>query len=369
MKLLKKIVLLLILFSVSQVHSQILEGHVYDMQNNVLQAATVYLDGTTISTVTDAEGYFKINGNGNGQAALIISYVGYKTIRLENPFQNKQIRALMEEEAIAMVEVVLEKGPFTRKEMLKAFKEQFLGTTEAGLSCKILNEDDINVFYDITTNTLSATSHKPIKIKNAYLGYEVFFELVDFNVEYRKRSLSSFSIAKSYFAGSTFYKELSQTKKINKRRTQSYLGSTSHFVNTIANESWEKEKLALFVDRFKVDPKEYFKVSDTLGMKKVTLIKEPTKKTAVYKKEGTATNFDGTKKIEVLKYEEVKIPFNIMYDGKKQSLADFIEKVLIVDNNGNFQPLYGVMVGGYLGSLKVGDMLPIDYYQTIKGTY
>lgn len=369
MKLFKKIFPILILFFVSKAHSQVLEGNVYDMKNNALQAATVYLDGTTISTTTDAEGYFKINGNGNNQAALIISYVGYRSIRLENPFQNRKIRALMEEDAIAMEEVVLEKGPFTRKEMLKAFKEQFLGTTEAGLSCKIQNEEDINVFYDIATNTLSATSQKPIKIKNSYLGYEVFFELVDFNVEYRRRSLSSFSIAKSYFAGSTFYKEVSQSKKITKRRLQSYLGSTSHFVNTIAKESWQKEKLALFVDKFRVDPKEYFKVGDTLGMKKITLLKEPLKKTAIYKKENLGTNFDGSKKLEVLNYEEVKIPFNILYDGKKQSLVDFVEKVLIVDDNGNFRPLYGVMVGGYLSSLKVGDMLPIDYYQTIKGTY
>ncbi|MBC8643910.1 carboxypeptidase-like regulatory domain-containing protein [Flavobacterium lindanitolerans] len=42
-----------------------MEGHVYDMQNNALQAATVYLDGSTVATTTDAEGYFRINGNAN----------------------------------------------------------------------------------------------------------------------------------------------------------------------------------------------------------------------------------------------------------------------------------------------------------------
>lgn len=359
----------LLLCGISEVRSQILEGHVYDLQNKALQAATIYLDGTTISTASDAEGYFKINGNGNTQAALIISYVGYKTIRLEKPFQNKKIRVLMEEDAISMEEVVLEKGPFTRKEMMKAFKEQFLGTTEAGLSCKIQNEDDINLFFDIATNTLSATSQKPIKIKNSHLGYEVFFELVDFNVEYKRRSLSSFSIAKSYFAGSTFYKELSQSKRIDKKRLESYLGSPAHFMNTVANESWEKEKLVLFVDKFKVNPKEYFKTSDTLGMKKITLIKQPVVKNPVYKKESSGLNYDGTLKFEISGYEDVKALFNILYAGEKQSLADFIEKDFIVDDNGNYNPLYGIMFGGYLGSLKVGDMLPIDYYQTIKGKY
>lgn len=369
MKPLKNILSLLIFFSFSVIYSQSLEGSVYDTKNNPLQAATIYLDGTTISTTTNAEGYFKINGNGNTQATLIISYVGYKTIRLQNAFENKKIKAILEEDAISMTEVVLTKGPFTRKEMMRAFKEQFLGATEAGLSCKIQNEDDINVYYDIETNILSATSQKPIKIKNSYLDYEVFFELVDFNVEYRRRSLSSFNIDKSYFAGSTFYKDLSKSKKMNKKRLKSYLGSPLHFMNTVANESWDKEKLALFVDGFKVNPQNYFKVSDTLDLKKVTLIKSPTKKNPIFNKESSGLDYTGKPKYDVIGYKEEKVNFNILYDGQVQSLADFTEKEFIVDENGNYNPLYGIMFGGYLGSLKVGDMLPIDYYQTIKGQY
>lgn len=376
MKFLKNIfTAIALLLCVSGAYSQVLEGHVYDMQNNALQAATVYLDGSTVATTTDAEGYFKINGNATGRATLVVSYMGYKTIRLENPFQHKKIKVLMEDDAISMQEVVLVKGPYTRKEMMKAFKEQFLGNTDAGSSCKILNEDDINLYYDINTNTLNATSHKPIKIKNSYLGYEVFFELADFNVVYRRRSLSSFSIDKSYFSGTTFYKELSQSKKTDKRRLNSYLGSTSHFVNTIANESWDKEKLALFVDGFKVDPKNYFEVSDTLGVKKITVLKEPMKQVPIYKKESPEvsrkgqTIIIGSREETITGYNETEVPFNVLFNGKHQSLADFTEKVVYVDENGNYSPVYGVMVGGYMSSLKVGDMLPIDYYQTIKGKY
>ncbi|PKW20320.1 carboxypeptidase-like regulatory domain-containing protein [Flavobacterium lindanitolerans] len=366
--------IIVLLISFQGAYSQVLEGHVYDMQNNALQAATVYLDGSTVATTTDAEGYFRINGNANSRATLIVSYMGYKTIRLENPFQHKKIKVLMEEDAITMPEVVLQKGPFTRKEMMKAFKEQFLGNTDAGSSCKILNEDDINLYYDIATNTLNATSHKPIKIKNSYLGYEVFFELADFNVVYRRRSLSSFSIDKSYFSGTTFYKVLSESKKTDKRRLASYLGSTSHFVNTIANESWDKEKLALFVDGFKVDPKKYFEVSDTLGFKKITVLKEPMQQVPIYKKEFPETARKGKtitigSKPEITGYNEVEVPFNVLFDNKHQSLADFTEKVIFVDENGNYSPVYGVMVGGYMSSLKVGDMLPTDYYQSVKGKY
>jgi CarboxypepD_reg-like domain len=372
MKLLKNIsAILTFFFSISQIHAQVLEGNVYDMATNQpLQAATVYLDGTTISGATNGEGYFKINGNGNTQATLVVSYVGYKTIRLNNPFQNKKVKVLMEEDAISMQEVVLSKGPFTRKSMMKAFKQQFLGITEAGISCKIENEEDINLYYDIETNTLSATSQKPIKIKNPYLGYEIFFELMDFNVVYKHRSLLTYDIEKSYFAGTTFYKDITRSpKKANKKRLEAYLGSSSHFMNTVANESWKEQKTALFVDKFMVDPKLYFKVGDTLGMKKVTVIKEPIKKTPIYKKESSGKDFNGHLKFEVSGYKDENTHFSVLYDGQKQSIVQFVEKVFVVDENGNYNPLYGVMYGGYLGTLKVGDMLPTDYYQTIKGKY
>lgn len=372
MKSLKIIFAILILFcTIPQIHAQIIEGNVYEaITNEPLQAATVYLDGTTISATTNQEGYFKINGNGNSQATLVISYVGYKTIRLNNPFQNKKIKVLMDVDAISMEEVVLSKSPFTRKSMMKAFKQQFLGTTEAGLSCKIENEDEINLYYDIDTNTLSATSQKPIKIKNSYLGYEIFFELMDFNVVYKRRSLFGHDIEKSYFAGTTFYKDISRSlKKANKKRLEAYLGSSSHFMNTVVNESWKEQKTALFVDKFMVDPKMYFQIGDTLGMKKITIIKEPVKKTPIYKKESTGIDFNGHPKFEISGYKDENTHFSVLYDGNKQSIVQFVEKVFIVDDNGNYNPLYGVMYGGYLGTLKVGDMLPTDYYQTIKSKY
>ncbi|HEU4495982.1 MAG TPA: carboxypeptidase-like regulatory domain-containing protein [Flavobacterium sp.] len=353
----KNILLMLFAVCVSNAFSQTLEGTIYDKNTEMpLQAATVYLDGTTIATVTDAQGYFKIDSRGNTKSDLVISYVGYLTARIQNPFQNKKIKAFLEQDAIPIEEVLISKGPFTRKDMMKAFKEQFLGTSEAGLSCEIENEDDINLYYDIDTNTLSASSRRPIKIKNPYLGYEIFFELADFNVAYRRRSLFSSNIEKSYFSGTTFYKDISKSsKKVAKKRMEAYLGSAPHLMNTIASENWKEHKTTLFVDKFMADPKMYFQVSDTLGMKKVTLIKEPVKRVPIY-----------DSKFEISGYKDEAANFNILYNGEKQSVMQFSEKVFIVDSSGNYSPIYGVMFGGYIGSLKAGDMLPTDYYQTVK---
>lgn len=365
----QKLFLFTILMLSFSVKSQILEGYILEKETEKpLQSATVYLDGTTISTITNEEGYFKLNGSGNKQSTLVISYVGYVTSRIENPFQYKKIKTHLELESISMEEVVIGKSVFTRKSMLKAFREYFLGTSKSGQSCKIANEDDINFFYDDVKNTFSATSRVPLKINNKSLGYEIFFEIVDFNVEFTRTSLERNFVRRSSFAGTAFYRDISNSKK-DKERQHSYLGSASHLMQTIASESWEKEKFALYVGKFQANPKEYFASKDTLGVKKVNLIKEPTVNTPVYKP--LKGNIDYTKPItpEIIGYEDKKVNFNILYDKKVQSVADFQQKEFIVDENGNYSPVYVVMFGGFLGSQKVGDMLPSDYYQSIKGKY
>lgn len=348
-------------------YSQILEGNIFDkLSEKPIESATVYLDGTTISTITDKDGYFKINASGNNQSTLVVSFVGYVSLKIENPFQYKKIKSYLEEDSITMDEVFIGKSIFTRKSMLKVFREQFLGKSKAGLSCKIENEDDIDLFFDEQTNTLSASSRVPLRVKNSYLGYEVFFDLVDFTLNYSQPKLDSFYLRRSAFSGTSFFKDISKRNKSDKKRKESFLGSTPHLMMTIANESWQKEKFALFVDKFQADPKLYFKVQDTLGIKLVTLIKEPETTVPIYK---PVADVDYTKpmKLEIMGYEEKKVNFNILYDGNKQSRADFLNKEFIVDENGNYSPVYVVMFGGYLGSQKLGDMLPSDYYQTIKG--
>ena len=133
-------------------------------------------------------------------------------------------------------------------------------------------------------------------------------------------------------------------------------------MRTIAYETWETEKFKLIVDKFKVDPKEYFKISDTLGLKKITLIKSPMIR--VEKLKSDAKNqIQNSNKPEFI---ERKDYFTIMYDNHNQSVADFISKEYFVDENGNYSPFYGVVFGGFIGAQKMAEMLPTDFYQSIK---
>lgn len=359
---------LMLFFCFGTSFSQMLEGSIFDKKTRMpVQSATVYLDGTTISTITDENGYFKLNSKGNTNPDLVISFIGYITSRINNPFQYQKIKTYIEEDAIAIDEVFIGKGPFTRKSMMKVFREQFLGTSKAAKSCKILNEDDINVYYDTKTNILSATSRTPLKIINSYLGYEVNFDLVDFEIQYGFRTLETSNLKRCFFAGTTFFKDIAKPKKNDKKRREVFLGSSTHLMQTIASKTWKEEKFRLYVDRLPVNPEEYFSVSDTLGIKKIKVIKEAT--TRINDSTVTAFQVINSSKIQRVDVQQKKAYFNILYAGKKQSVVDFKAKEYFVDENGNYTPFYELAFGGYIGALKAGDMLPMDYFQTIKGTY
>lgn len=362
----KIILLFLFIFSSNASLAQLLEGTVVDSKTNeTLPGATVYLDGTTISTITDANGYFKIYTKGSN-ASLVVSFVGYSTYRLDNTpqYANKKLKVLLVEESIHLDEVVIGRGPFSRKQMMRVFRQEFLGESKAGRSCKILNEDDIVLYFDVTNNTLNASSRNPLKIINKHLDYEINFDLEELKVYYNYKTLDKFNQSRSFFAGTTFYKDVSKNNKANKKRKEAFQGSATHFVLTLANNEWIKEDIRLFVEGFQVNPNEYFKVEDTLGLKKVTLIKQPQKAVGEIKVQETLNN---TMRISKTKKDKfIKSNFNILYDRKEQSIVDFIEKVIYVDKNGNYSPIFGILYGGYIGTLKAGDMLPSDYYQTIK---
>ena len=79
-----KIKFLLILFFVFHLlHSQTsgsLTGRIFDIQSQLpLEGATLLLEGTTFGTVTDSEGYFKLENIPSQSYNILASYLGYES--------------------------------------------------------------------------------------------------------------------------------------------------------------------------------------------------------------------------------------------------------------------------------------------------
>jgi hypothetical protein len=347
--------------------AQTISGYVYDEdENKPLEGAFVYLDGTTLSASTDARGFFKIVTGQKYNASLVISFVGFETMRVQDPYKyGKPFKVLLRTDAVTLNEVVITKGgPFTRKQMLRAFREHFLGTSRAGSSCKIENEDDITLYFDLSANTLRAQALKPIRVVNKRLEYKANFDLMDFSVAYSTKTLDNLYMKGSFFAVSTFFTDISKKGSADKKRKDTYLGSSAHFMKTMAAKDWDKQEYRLFADKFQVDPNHYFAVSDSSEYKKVTLIDIPEDvKRLRAEIEANKAKFLRLKEDKPRsKYGDVR--FSILYKKKMQSSLSFNNGYVYIDKNGLFFPLNEITFSGYLGSLKAGDLLPANYEYT-----
>lgn len=72
--------LFLLLISISYSQDIILKGKILDENKSPLPGANVYFEGTTIGTITDVNGYFELKLVSDINSILVISYIGYEDI-------------------------------------------------------------------------------------------------------------------------------------------------------------------------------------------------------------------------------------------------------------------------------------------------
>ncbi len=256
-KFLKISFIIICFFSSFKCISQEIKGTIFDENKKPVQGVSIYLDGTTTGTSTDINGEFSIKSL-KINTSLIISFVGYETIYVNDPFQNNNQKFYLTVKNESLQEIVIRKELFTRKQKMKVFKAYFLGRTKAGKLCKIMNEDDIDLQYDYDKNILSATSKNPVQIVNSYLGYDVSFDIYKFNIFFNFKSIKETDVSRSLFLGTTLYKTTSESEQVTKRRKHVFYGSKAHFFRNLTKGIWDKKNFLLFKGSFQTIPSEYF---------------------------------------------------------------------------------------------------------------
>lgn len=332
---------LMMFLCLSQIMAQTINGKIVDENNSPLYGVSVYFDGTTIGTTTDNNGFFELNVQSLPNATLVISYIGFESVYL-NTIQSP-IELKLEPSSFALKEVVLEPIPFSRKEMLKVFREQFLGKTKGGKNCVILNEDAIQFSYTSKEFKLTAFADEKLKVRNNYLGYIIEVDLIDFYVAYNKRTLSNDYLRGSYFAVTSFFKEIEEVNKsYEKNRNTSYLGSSKHFFKNLIEKKWGKKEFLLFDGSFPTDANLHFEISDD---KKMKLVKVNGRQ--------ITTNSLTTQKF----YRS----FNMLYNNKEQSRIIFKTAEFYVDAFGNHTHIDQIDFSGEISKKRFGDMLPLNF--------
>lgn len=235
-----KLLVLIFTFSILSINlmAQIdLKGQVL-FNNEPVISATVFLNNTTIGNTTDQNGFFTLNIK-EGAFELIISYLGYKTIKYDSntSTDNSALKFSLEEQEFAFSEVVVsaKRNDDDWKYHLSVFEREFIGITEFSQQCKILNPKVLFFDFNIEENTVTAYSREPIHIRNEALGYDVFFTLENFVTGNNK----------TFFLGYTQFKNLKGRKrkqrKWTKNRLIAYNGSSVHFFKSVLNNTAKEE--------------------------------------------------------------------------------------------------------------------------------
>lgn len=228
---------------------QLVEGAVFDYQRKQVAGASVYLNNTTIGTITKDDGSFSLIVP-QGNFELIISHIGYKTRKENLNIVNytEPLRFVLVPETNILDEVVLKPTIYNQewRNNLAVFKNTFLGRTRLAKTCELLNPKVLHFETDKKTGSLSAVSREPLKIKHKGLGYIIEYDLVDYLLQNRKLT----------YLGYSKYQELPGGKRKQRRwqknRRIAYLGSRMHLVRSLRSKKLKEE--GYLIDQFKRIP-------------------------------------------------------------------------------------------------------------------
>jgi len=342
------------LMTVAPLCAQQVSGIVYDKKSQEpMEGVTIYFDGTTKGTITNINGVFKIDINKELQTSLVISFLGYKKLIHKDYSDDFVYKYYLEEEISVLNEIYLSDNKtssrktdalssyeniWTRKQKMTEFKNHFLGVSKQAQSCKILNEDDIFLTYDKTSDKLIASSKKPIRILNKHLEYEIAYDLQDFEVQYVSHSTEGrvktrYSPTTVYYAGTSFYKVLNNnpSNRIDKKRTKVYQGSVLHFMRAVYSNRLIDEGFKLFYEKQQVAPEHAIVVNETENpnLKEICFLKP---------------------ELEVVDASD-----------SCSKLKPIEDACFFVDNFGNHSPIKAITFTGFIGNQRIGDALPLDY--------
>ncbi|BFM45006.1 hypothetical protein CFS9_36470 [Flavobacterium sp. CFS9] len=331
--------------SISIISQNTLRGRVTGKDNTPLEGVNIYFDGTTISTISDANGNYALQYEPSSNGILVVSFVGYEREYLTSIDASKSLDIRMKISKNELREVVINKNDlFTRKQKLKLFKEYFLGTTKNAKSTIIKNEDDIHFKYDKKKLLLTASSDKPLSIVNTSLGYRIDYELVGFEITFNKISIDSKDVVNNFYQGVSRFIEIEHSPEILGRRQKAFEGSQLQFFRNFARNNWGSDKFLLTNDSNSLDSTKRFKITNENDAVKVEVLRQP---------KGESKNEENL--------QNIVASYNLIYNNTETSKIVFQTNSFYIYKYGNNSNIDSILFLGKITEKKVADMLPLNY--------
>lgn len=402
-----KLVFLFLLFSFPLIGQNSISGKVVSLSNNEpLVGVSVFINNTTIGTVTGADGGFNLRNVSSGKHELIVSIVGFdkQSLAIEIPGKNDGLIIKLKEKVQELEGIVVkayDKDGW--KNWGTLFLETFIGTTSNGERTKLKNWKDLRFRHNKAEGKLEVIAMKPLQIENKSLGYNLEYHLEVFEI--------SFTNQTNLYAGYPFFKEAKNVSKTQqKKRENTYDSSLMKFMRSLYNntiqqdgylvrklvekENLEKKRVRELYKKYTIRelasdgktsvvnglnlPADIYTEDSLKYFNKV--LSQPNKTSHLYPDTLTTQSIVTVKPngSRILYFEDFLYIVNtavkedkkyIEFTRQSRATGPQTSVLIILEDerieileNGNFDPPLNILSGDYWSwSNKIGDLLPLDY--------
>lgn len=238
--------LLILIFSTTFIYAShdYVSGYITDKESNTpIDAANIFINGSTTGTSSDKSGYYSLKIN-QFPAEIVVSHLGYSTISIMVYAPTDSLNLTLHPQSVLMEEFSFSDKSH-RKKYLNLFNEWFLGADYWGANAKVLN-DSVLVFVS-TEKELKTYAISPLKISLPRLGYNVSVDIQDFSITYNSIKMGAGSFLTAFY----FFKELNnlskaKLKRVRKQRCKAYYGSSQHFLRSLYKQQLKENGYQIF---------------------------------------------------------------------------------------------------------------------------
>ena len=202
----------------------------------------VFLSNSVVGDKTSQDGTFTLQNVKPGKYELVISIVGFQTLRksihVDGNLSLPDIGISARVKGLKEVVIKAKEDPYWDSNF-ERFKDLFLGTSDFAKRCKILNPKVLNLNIDRQADSLTASSYDFIEIENKALGYRIKYLLNTFTAVDNgfDRSLN--------YQGDVLFTAMKGTqdeeKNWRKARREAYENSEMHFLRAALHNSLKQE--------------------------------------------------------------------------------------------------------------------------------
>ena len=329
-----------------------LTGSVVEKGNVSIPGASVFLEGTTIGTQSDANGHYVLKNIPPGRHRLVASMVGYlpKLVSLEFPAKISELNFNLEEDNKTLDEVrVVGSQDKTWEKQFRAFEKGFLGESYNRKEVYITNREVVD--FTEKEGAFLAEASQPLEIVNKTLGYKITYFMYNFE---KTNSLTSFKgLASFQFL---VPEDARQERRWKRNRMEAYEGSIKHFLKSLVDNRLEEEGFNAYLLK-----------PEYVNNLRRGLFFDPNNERHIPFK---AVDLIGAISAEGLITMDWKIPMEVVFNRKRVSRPIFMDApypytILIpkgpvqLTRNGDYP--YSIEMRGEMSKIGMADLLPLDF--------